>query len=369
VGLFKRHKSPAQLSARQLANTLHDAGMTDQQIADSIGASRSQITKIRNGQETGTILRPRLIALVEGRVPVVDEPQRKASARPTRPVHRRPRSAPATPAVSATRDLVPHIDTSASDAVGLEGSIDGRQFGWGGPDGRPTKQPPEHVKRDRPTRLHVSRPPTRTTIRTPPPVATHGRTDTRTLKRAYDALRQSGFSDAEAQHILAPFRELAQRQRTATEREPDFTSFLNQAEQELRTGNNTGLWTTADVIERAKMLARQDASQRQTPRLPDPEVRLLTAPAPGPEPTPMFRDTQLAWPRQPARRSLGDSLAAMHEDTARQVSDMVTAVLRQSIQQAPGPPEAPIVQAPPAWGTPATLGAPVGLRTTECGRR
>jgi hypothetical protein len=29
VGLFNQNKSPAQLSARQLANTLHDAGMTD----------------------------------------------------------------------------------------------------------------------------------------------------------------------------------------------------------------------------------------------------------------------------------------------------------------------------------------------------
>jgi hypothetical protein len=330
LGLFKRNKSPSRLSARQLANTLHDAGMTDQGIADAIGASRSQVCKIRGGQETGTILRPRLLALVEGRVPLVDEPQRKASARPTCPVHRRPRSAPA---VSATRDLVPHIDTSTSDDVSLEASTDGRPFGWVGPDGRLTKRPPEHVERDRPARLYVSRPPTRT----PAPMGTPGRTDARTLKRAYDALRESGFSDAEAQHILAPFRDTAQRQRAAPstqQRERDFVPFLAQAERELRTGNNAGFWTTADVTGRARELARQDASQRQTPRLPDPASRLLAAPVPRQAPqTPQVvypRTTQIGWARRPATLALGDSMAAQAEDVRERVHDLVTQSVRTS---------------------------------------
>jgi hypothetical protein len=371
VGLFKRNKSPAQLSARQLANTLHDAGMTDQGITGALGASRSQVCKIRRGQETGTILRPRLLALVEGSTPAAykNGQQLKMPARPPHPARQHARSAPAVSVLAATRDLVPHIDTSASDAVGLEGSIDGRQFGWGGPDRRPTQQPPEHVKRAKPARLHVSRPPsppTRTTIHMPPPVATPGRTDTHTLKRAYDALRESGFSDTEAQHILAPFRDSAQRQRAAPSaepREPDYMPLLAQAEHELRTGNNAGYWTTADVIECARALARRDASRRQAPRLPDPEVRLLAAPAPRPEtaPAPVYRVTQLAWPRRPAQLSLGDSRTAMHEDTTRQVSDSVTGMLRQSTQQAPRPAEVPTIQTPPAVGTPATLGALVSL--------
>jgi hypothetical protein len=364
VGLFKRNKLPPHLSARQLATRLHDAGMTDQGLADTIGASRSQITKIRNGQETGTILRPRLLALVEGRVPVVDEPQRKVSARPMRTVRQHPRSAPMVPAASALRDLVAQFDTTPSDVVGLEASIDGRPFGWVRPDGRLTKQRQQHVERDRPTRLRVSRPPNCTPMRTPAPVATPGRTATRTLKRAYDALRESGFSDAEAQHILAPFRDAARRQRaapSAQQREPDFVPFLAQAESELRHRNNAGYWTSADVLVRARELARQDASQRQTPRLPDPVVRLLAAPAPATAPAPVYRDTKLAWPRQPARLSLGDSLAAMREDTTRQMSDIVAAVLRHSTQQAPNPAEVPIVQVPPTLSAPATLGAPVGL--------
>jgi hypothetical protein len=205
-----------------------------------------------------------------------------------------------------------------------------------------------------------TRSPTRTSAR----VATPGRADTHTLKRAYDALRDSGFSDAEAQCILAPFRERAQRQRVTPltqQREPDFVPFLNQAEYELRTGNNAGMWTTADVVTRARALAQLDTSRRQTSRLPDPEPKLLAAPAPEVAPASVYRDTQLAWPRQSARLSLGDSLAARQEDTARQVSDMVTAVLRHLTQQAPGLVEAPIVQTPPALGTPATLGALVGL--------
>jgi hypothetical protein len=137
--------------------------------------------------------------------------------------------------------------------------------------------------------------------------------------------------------------------------------FLAQAERELRTGNNAGLWTTTDVVARAKALARQDRSRRQTVRLPDPALRLLAAPTPETAPALGYRDTQLAWSRQPARLSLGDSLAAIHEDTIRQVSDMVTAVLRHSTRQAPRPAEAPTIRMPPALGTPATLGAPVSL--------
>jgi hypothetical protein len=141
VGLFKRNKSPAQLSARRLANTLHYAGMTDQGIADAIRASRSQVCKIRRGQETGTILRPHLLALVEGRTPgvVADARQPKTPDRPMRPVRQHPRSAPTMSAASATRDLAPHVDTMTSDDVGQQVSIDRRRFGWGGPDGRRTK--------------------------------------------------------------------------------------------------------------------------------------------------------------------------------------------------------------------------------------
>jgi transcriptional regulator with XRE-family HTH domain len=142
VGFFKRNKSLSQLSARRLANKLHDAGMTDREIADAIGASRSQVCKIRSGHEPGTLLRPRLLALVEGRTPAVfaDKHHPKTPARPSHPVRQQPRSALATPVVLAAR----------------------------------------------------------TSTRTPGHVAPPGRTDNRTLKRAYVVLRENGFSDAEA---------------------------------------------------------------------------------------------------------------------------------------------------------------------------
>jgi hypothetical protein len=276
--------------------------------------------------------------------------------------------------LSAARTSSSHISMSHTEPLGEPGepvSIHGRQIGWLASDGRTlTKQPPEHVERDDgqgTTRLHVSHAPgapsvpSRTTAHTPAHVASREhRADSRTLlKQGYDSLRSVGLSDTQAQGVLAPFRELTRA--AAAPREPSYMPFLTQAEYELRTGRNSGVWTTADVIARAKDLARQDASRRQTPRLPASAPRLLAAPAPETAPASAYRDTQLAWPRQPARRSLGDSLAAMHEDTARQVSDMVAAVLRQSTQQAPSPEEAPTIQTPPVLGTPATLGAPVGL--------
>ena len=102
---------------------------------------------------------------------------------------------------------------------------------------------PEHVSRDRPSA----------------PAASRGRADTRALlRRGYGALRTAGLSDTEAQAILAPFRELARRQAApqTQQRESDYMSFLRHAEYELRHGNSAGLWTTADVIARAKELAR-----------------------------------------------------------------------------------------------------------------
>jgi transcriptional regulator with XRE-family HTH domain len=132
MGLFKRKdKAPVELSARRLAERLHDAGRTDQQIADAIGASRAQVTKIRNGQESGTLLRPRLLALAEGRAVAVQETGRAPTTR--RLAQQQPRRAPA--------QRLTHAVTS--EDIGAPVSIGGHQFGWLGLDGRPTKRPLE----------------------------------------------------------------------------------------------------------------------------------------------------------------------------------------------------------------------------------
>jgi hypothetical protein len=354
--LFKRIKALSALSARQLAKELHDAGRTDQQIADAIGASRSQVTKIRNGQESGTLLRPRLLALMEGRMSGAYGKRQLPQALPhgimparsaRRVTHPVPQSQ-TTPERRVQLPTRPQLQSLTADDVGTPDSHGGRQIGWIGPDEQVVKQPPaEYVSRGGQLA----------------PAASRGRADTRALlRRGYDALRTAGLSDTEAQAILAPLRELAHRQAApqTQQSEPDFVPFLAQAEHELRTGNNAGLWTTADVVARARALARQDTSRRQTLRLPDPEPKLLAASMSKQVPRVAYLSgVQTGRIPQPAGSALGNSLAAMREDIISQVSDIVTVMFRQSAQQAPSPAEAPTMRTPPALGTPATLGAPV----------
>jgi hypothetical protein len=246
-------------------------------------------------------------------------------------------------------------------------SIAGRKpFGWVGSDGRPTKQPPE-APRPQPQQSTGY-----DTAALVPSArgAQHSEANSRALlKQSYDAMREAGLSDTLAQAILAPLRELARtaRKAPATPREPAYTRFLAQAEQELRTGRNAGVWQTRDVIERAKELARAEALKRQPARLPDPEPRLIVAPPPRPAPAAVQRPPHLAWPRHQGVTALGASQAAAREETAQQMRDLVADILRRALPPAPDytPSQGVVTDwTPPTIGTPAALGAPIEAPAT-----
>ncbi len=366
MGLFRRDKPLATQSARQLATTLHDAGWTDLQIADAIGASRAHITKVRNGAHSGTLLRPRLLELLEDASPVPDaEPQPSRPARPVRQarppyVQKRPSPAPQLPKLAQ----LPNYGTLSPHDIGQPISIARHQFGWVGQDGRPTKQPPEP-----PQPAEQSRAVQVAAARETPQNESTGRA---LLQQGYSAMRDAGLSDALAQAILSPFRQLAQRAARPAHppREAAYTRFLAQAEQELRTGRNAGVWQTGDVIERAKELARAAALNRQPARLPDREPRMLVAAQPRPAPTAVRRTPQLAWPRHRIAAALGDTQAAAREEAAQQIRSLVTDALRRAMP--PTPPETPDDEptqsvvtdwAPPTLGMPAGLGAPIEAPT------
>jgi hypothetical protein len=255
--------------------------------------------------------------------------------------------------------------------IGAPVSIAGRQFGWVGSDGRPTKQPPE-APRPQP-QPQQSTGYDKAALVPSASGAQHSEANSRAmLKQSYGAMREAGLSDTLAQAILAPLRELARtaRKAPAAPREPAYTRFLAQAEQELRTGRNAGVWQTRDVIERAKELARAEALKRQPARLPDPEPRLIVAPPPRPAPAAVQRPPQLAWPRHQIIAALGASQAAAREETAQQIRDLVADILRRALPPMPPAPDYTPSQGvvtdwtPPTIGTPAALGAPIESPTT-----
>lgn len=78
-------------TARDVILALHDAGLSDGNIAKSIGSERATICKVRNQAEgyTGKIILPNLLRLAElSNVPVTRRPAAQPVKRPAQPVKR-----------------------------------------------------------------------------------------------------------------------------------------------------------------------------------------------------------------------------------------------------------------------------------------
>jgi hypothetical protein len=117
------------------------------------------------------------------------------------------------------------------------------------------------------------------------------------------------------------------RQREQYEREVQRLAplCLVEARRQLSMG---GSYNEADVWPAAMQLAAQHVKQRQPPRLPDPEPKLLAAPPPYP-PEPVQTAGRIWTGRRGWRLpwlALGDGRMAAREETAAQVRALVAAL-------------------------------------------